>query len=129
MSFQPVPCLQSGRCRRQRTRGYQRRRIPPPEGRVPWLVPEVTSLERSARAEGTAVAQARSRRRNRPQERLMQLEEHVRDAISGELKRQAETSGGKLKVTPGENSAVEVQGTINIDDLVMAITGSLAGGP
>lgn len=59
----------------------------------------------------------------------MQLEEHVRDAISGELKRQAETSGGKLKVIPGENAAFEVQGTINIDDLVMAITGSLAGGP
>ncbi|HLS68505.1 MAG TPA: hypothetical protein VK035_04115 [Kiloniellales bacterium] len=59
----------------------------------------------------------------------MQLEDHVREAIRGEVFRQAEVSGGKLQVTHPEGALLQVQGQIDLDDLVMAITGALAGGP
>jgi len=59
----------------------------------------------------------------------MQLEDHVREAIRGEVFRQAEVSGGKLQVTHPEGAFLQVQGQIDLDDLVMAITGALAGGP
>lgn len=59
----------------------------------------------------------------------MKLEDHVRDAIHGELMRQAEASGGELQVARADQALLQVQGPVNVDDLVMAITGSLAGGP
>lgn len=59
----------------------------------------------------------------------MQLEEHLRDAIHGELQRQAEASGGKLTVTPLEEAVLEVQGPVDVDALTMVIAGALSGGP
>ncbi|HLW26579.1 MAG TPA: hypothetical protein VKY54_02525 [Kiloniellales bacterium] len=59
----------------------------------------------------------------------MQLEEHLRDAIRGELQRQAEASGGKLTVTPLEEAVLEVQGPVDVDALTMVIAGALSGGP
>lgn len=56
------------------------------------------------------------------------LEEKLREAIIGELKRQAANRPQALKV---EGSAEEliVNGKIDLADLVMVIVGSVAGGP
>ncbi|MGY3551626.1 hypothetical protein ACVWZ4_006949 [Bradyrhizobium sp. USDA 4472] len=56
------------------------------------------------------------------------LEEKLREAIVGELKRQAANRPQALKV---EGSAEEliVNGRIDLADLVMVIVGSVAGGP
>jgi len=55
------------------------------------------------------------------------LEEKLKEAIIGELKRQAADRPQSLRV---ENSAtLVVSGKIDIDELVMVIAGSVAGGP
>jgi hypothetical protein len=56
------------------------------------------------------------------------LEEKVREAIIAELKRQAEDNAGGLTVDAKED-VIQINGPINVDDLVMVIVGSLAGGP
>lgn len=58
----------------------------------------------------------------------MTMHDTVRSAIIDELQRQADNSGSKLKVEAGEEIVV-IHGPVNIDDLVMVIAGSLAGGP
>jgi hypothetical protein len=56
------------------------------------------------------------------------LEDRTREALLAELDRQA--ANGGLKVTRGEDgSRVALEGELDIDDLVMVIAGSLAGGP
>lgn len=55
-------------------------------------------------------------------------EEEVRNAIIGELQRQAEIAPDRLKVAVEEEN-LNINGPINLDELVMAIVGSLAGGP
>ena len=55
------------------------------------------------------------------------LEEKLKEAIVAELKRQAANNPQLLRV---ENSdGLVVNGKIDIDDLVMVIAGSVAGGP
>lgn len=55
------------------------------------------------------------------------LEEKLKEAIVGELQRQAKNSPQSLSV---ENSSdLIVNGKIDIDALVMVIAGSVAGGP
>ena len=55
------------------------------------------------------------------------LEEKLKEAIIGELQRQAADRPQSLRV---ENSdGLVVNGKIDIDDLVMVIAGSVAGGP
>jgi hypothetical protein len=56
------------------------------------------------------------------------VEGSIRDAIVDELKRQAENSGSKLKVEIGED-LVTIHGPVDLDDLVMVVLGSVAGGP
>ena len=56
------------------------------------------------------------------------LEEEVRKAIIFELKRQAEASPSRLKVTEAGDRA-RVQGEIDLAALAMAVVGSVAGGP
>jgi osmotically-inducible protein OsmY len=56
------------------------------------------------------------------------IEQQVRDAIVAELERQAEASANKLKVERTKND-VKVSGEIRLDELVMAVMGSVAGGP
>lgn len=58
----------------------------------------------------------------------MNIEDHVRDAIVAELKRQAEAEG-PLKVRSSEEGKLQVEGRIDLDELTMAIVGALAGGP
>jgi hypothetical protein len=55
------------------------------------------------------------------------LEEKLKDAIIGELQRQAAERPQTLKVEGGENLVVE--GSIDLDALVMVIAGAMAGGP
>lgn len=58
----------------------------------------------------------------------MELHDTLRESIIDELRRQAENSGSALKVdVRGEQ--VVVNGPVDLDDLVMVIAGSLAGGP
>ena len=56
------------------------------------------------------------------------IEDSVREAILAELERQAANDRGKLRVT-ARDDLVQVEGEINLDELVMAIMGSVAGGP
>lgn len=56
------------------------------------------------------------------------IEEAVRDAIIAELERQAMERPQDLAVTRGETT-LTVDGTVNLEELVMAVVGALAGGP
>lgn len=56
------------------------------------------------------------------------LEEKVKDAIAGELERQAENRPGTLTVRR-RNGKLLVEGEIDLDDLAMVVICSLAGGP
>jgi hypothetical protein len=58
----------------------------------------------------------------------MTAEEQVRAAIIDELKRQAENASGKLEIKEAEDR-LTINGTVNVDELVMVIMGSVAGGP
>ena len=55
------------------------------------------------------------------------MEEKVRTAIIDELKRQAEERQD-LEVSTGDDTLV-VNGSIDVDALVMVVIGSMAGGP
>lgn len=59
----------------------------------------------------------------------MDLQTTIRDAIVTELQRQAEATDAAPKVSLAEDGFVDIQGRIDIDALIMVITGSLAGGP
>lgn len=56
------------------------------------------------------------------------LEEKMKDAIVAELQRQAEIRPGRLKVSAADER-LTVDGEIDLDDLVMVVVGSMAGGP
>jgi hypothetical protein len=55
------------------------------------------------------------------------LEEKLKEAIVGELKRQSEDEPQSLSVSGSED--LVVNGRIDLDALVMVIAGSVAGGP
>jgi hypothetical protein len=55
------------------------------------------------------------------------LEEKLKEAIIGELKRQAADAPRSLQVE--DSKELVVKGKIDIDALVMVIAGSVAGGP
>jgi hypothetical protein len=55
------------------------------------------------------------------------LEQKLKEAIFGELQRQAENSPQSLTVE--SSSELIVNGKIDIEALVMVIAGSVAGGP
>ncbi len=56
------------------------------------------------------------------------IEQQVREAIVAELERQAAAKPDKLKVERGDDE-LRVSGDIGLDELVMAVIGSVAGGP
>lgn len=56
------------------------------------------------------------------------IEEQVREAMIAELERQAEAKPDKLSIEEWDEKLV-AHGSIDVDELVMAIVGSLAGGP
>ena len=58
----------------------------------------------------------------------MDLQEKIREAVIEELRRQAENSNDRLKFEVREELVV-INGPVNLDDMIMVITGSLAGGP
>lgn len=58
----------------------------------------------------------------------MELEHQVREAIIAELTRQASIKARKLTVEPRDRK-VTINGTVDLDELVMAVIGSVAGGP
>lgn len=57
------------------------------------------------------------------------LEEKLKEAIVGELKRQAANRPQSLKVDGSSEEELVVNGKIDLADLAMAIAGSVAGGP
>ncbi|WP_243369357.1 hypothetical protein [Microvirga solisilvae] len=59
----------------------------------------------------------------------MNLEDKVRDAIIAELRRQAEAGQQGLRVDAKASEMMTIEGRVNLDELAMAIVGSLAGGP
>jgi hypothetical protein len=62
-------------------------------------------------------------------EECAMFEEKVKEAIVEELKRQAELKPGTLSLSGASDSKVVVNGEIDLDDLVMVVIGSVAGGP
>jgi hypothetical protein len=56
------------------------------------------------------------------------IEDKLRETIVGELQRQASNKPDKLKVT-AQDERLRIEGEVNLDDLVMAVLGSVAGGP
>lgn len=58
----------------------------------------------------------------------LMLEEKLKEAIVGELKRQAANQPQSLKVE-GPSEELIVNGKIDVAELVMVIAGSVAGGP
>jgi hypothetical protein len=56
------------------------------------------------------------------------MEDQIRQAITTELERQAETRPDKLKVRASEDR-LELEGEIDLDELTAAIVGAVAGGP
>ncbi|MBB4004716.1 hypothetical protein [Aurantimonas endophytica] len=58
----------------------------------------------------------------------MTVESTIREAIVEELRRQAQNSGSKLRVEASDDK-VTINGPVNLDDLVMVVMGSVAGGP
>ncbi|MBJ6127964.1 hypothetical protein [Microvirga splendida] len=59
----------------------------------------------------------------------MNIEGQVREAILAELKRQSEAGEKGLRVRTGEAETITIEGQVNLDELTMAVVGSLAGGP
>ena len=59
----------------------------------------------------------------------MNIEDQVREAIIAELKRQSEAGERGLRVRTGEAETITIEGQVNLDELTMAVVGSLAGGP
>ena len=58
----------------------------------------------------------------------MDLQEQMREAMLAELQRQASERPQELQVR-SEGDRVEIQGTVDLDDLVMVAVSSVAGGP
>ena len=56
------------------------------------------------------------------------IEDAVRDAIVAELERQAAERPQELRVNR-DDSSLGVDGSVNLEELVMAVVGALAGGP
>jgi hypothetical protein len=56
------------------------------------------------------------------------VEDTVRRSILDELQRQAGNSEGALRVVASSDK-VEINGSVDLDELVMVVMGSLAGGP
>lgn len=56
------------------------------------------------------------------------IEDKLRETIVGELQRQASNKPEKLKVSASDDR-LRVEGDVNLDELVMAVLGSVAGGP
>ena len=59
----------------------------------------------------------------------MNIENQVREAIIAELRRQSEAGQQRLRVRTGEAETITIEGQVNLDELTMAVVGSLAGGP
>ena len=59
----------------------------------------------------------------------MNLEEQVRKALVDELRRQAEIRPGELRVEEAGEDRLQVQGSIDLPELEMALVGAVAGGP
>jgi CBS domain containing-hemolysin-like protein len=55
------------------------------------------------------------------------LEEKLKEAIVGEMQRQAANKPQTLRVESADG--LVVNGKVDLDDLVMVIAGSVAGGP
>jgi hypothetical protein len=60
-------------------------------------------------------------------ETVQMLEEKLKEAIVGELKRQAANNPQSLSIEDSEG--LVVKGKIDLDDLTMVIAGAVAGGP
>lgn len=60
---------------------------------------------------------------------MMNIEDKVREAILAELRRQAEAGQQGLRIDAREAETMTIEGRVNLDELTMAIVGSLAGGP
>lgn len=59
----------------------------------------------------------------------MDLEAQVREAIWGEMQRQAEASEGRFVMGERQDGVLKVDGEIDLEALSMAVVGALAGGP
>ena len=56
------------------------------------------------------------------------MEKQIREALIAELERQAAAKPQQLEVK-SQGEVLSIKGEVNVDELVMAVAGSLAGGP
>lgn len=59
----------------------------------------------------------------------MDLQVTIRDALLTELLRQSEATDAAPKVSIAEDGSADIHGRVDLDALIMVITGALAGGP
>lgn len=59
----------------------------------------------------------------------MDMEDQVREAVVGEIARQAEASDGAIKAECSAPGRLRVEGEVDLDALAMAVVGAVAGGP
>ncbi len=59
----------------------------------------------------------------------MDLQATIRDAFLTELLRQSEATDAAPKVSIAEDGSADIHGRVDLDALIMVITGALAGGP
>lgn len=59
----------------------------------------------------------------------MDLQNSIREAVVAELMRQSEVGDPAPKVDTSEPGYVVIHGRIDLEELIMVIAGSLAGGP
>jgi hypothetical protein len=62
-------------------------------------------------------------------EDVMQVEDHIVEAIVAELKRQSAEPHQGLSIEVGKPPFVRIEGEVDLDALAMVVMGSLAGGP
>jgi len=59
----------------------------------------------------------------------MDLQQHVVEAITQELERQASNEQRRLKVDTSRLPEIIINGPVDAEKLAMAVAGALAGGP
>ncbi|WP_181699040.1 hypothetical protein [Chthonobacter albigriseus] len=59
----------------------------------------------------------------------MNIENQIREALAAELQRQLSDGNGDYRPDPDNPDKIALAGRIDLDELTMAVVGSVAGGP
>lgn len=59
----------------------------------------------------------------------MDMEAQIVDALRTELQRQAAEADGALRVSETTPARLQIEGSVDLEALAMAVAGAMAGGP